>query len=71
MARLDIERQKELEPQRMEYAIKEIEKLGYEISYKGDNKIIFTYKKFLVRLFPYSGWFSGASVKDGRGIRNY
>lgn len=31
MARLDIERQKELEPKRMNYAKEQITKLGYEV----------------------------------------
>lgn len=70
MARLNIERQKELEPKRMEYAIQEIEKLGHQIEYRDDVKIKFTFKGFTVTFYPYSGWAAGKSINDGRGIEN-
>ena len=69
MARLDKERQQTLEPKRMEKAIKEIEGLGYEIENKFDNHIKFIHKGFRVTYFPYSGWASGKSINDGRGLK--
>lgn len=66
--RLDIDKQRELEPKRFEYAIVEIQKLGYEVSYHNPTWIKFEYKGSLVTLYPYSGWFTGKTVKDGRGI---
>lgn len=66
--RLDQEREKELQPKRMEYAIQEIEKLGYTITYKDQTRIKFGFMDAYVTLFPYSGWFTGKTVKDGRGI---
>lgn len=68
MAQLDIERQKELEPKRMEYAKEQIAKLGYEILFSNETFLIFKYKDFPVRFYPYSGWHSGRSIIDGRGI---
>jgi len=70
MARQDIELQKELEPQRMEYAKNRIAELGFEILYESATELRFLYKNETVRLFPYSGWHSGKSITDGRGIKN-
>lgn len=65
--RLDKEREAELQPKRIEYAVKELIKRGYScVSDK--TKIQFFYKQQLVTFYPYSGWFSGKTVKDGRGI---
>jgi hypothetical protein len=68
MARLDIERQHKILPKRMQYAIEQIEKLGYVIHFKDDTRISFMFKEKQVTLFPYSGWHTGKSIKDGRGI---
>jgi len=68
MARLDTDRQKELEPERMEYAASKISELGYEIIMKDGNQISFVFKGESVSLFPYSGWHTGKGIKDGRGL---
>lgn len=68
MARLDTERQNELEPKRIEYAVKKLNELGY-ISLEVDNtKIKFWHKGEPCLLYPYSGWHTGKTIKDGRGI---
>jgi hypothetical protein len=69
MARLDTNRQMELEPKRMEYAIAEIQKLGYIVTQQGSTQLTFQFKGHTVHFFPYSGWHSGASIKDGRGLK--
>lgn len=53
----------------MEYAIKEIEALGFKITYQ-KRKINFWYKGSAVHFYPYSGWATGKTIKDGRGIEN-
>lgn len=68
--RLDQEREKALQPERMEYAIQEIEKLGYTITQKDNTKIRFGYMDEYVTFYPYSGWHTGKSIKDGRGLQN-
>jgi hypothetical protein len=70
MARLDIERQKELEPERIEFSIKSIEDLGIPVQYADETKIGFIFKKYMVWFYPYSGWHTGKSIKDGRGLQN-
>lgn len=69
MARLNTDRQKELEPKRMEVAIESIEAFGYEIHFKDDSRISFMFKEKQVTLYPYSGWHTGKSIKDGRGLQ--
>jgi hypothetical protein len=70
MGRLDIEKQKKLEPKRLEYAVDQITKAGYNIHYKDNTKLMFEYKEHTITFYPYSGWHSGKSIKDGRGIEN-
>jgi hypothetical protein len=70
MSRLNIERQKELEPKRLEVAKKAITGLGYAITFEVDTTIHFIYKGETVKYFPYSGWHTGKSIKDGRGLQN-
>jgi hypothetical protein len=68
--RLDKEREKELQPQRLEYAKKRITELGYQITFEVDTRIDFIFKGETVKFFPYSGWHTGKSIVDGRGINN-
>lgn len=70
MSRLDIDRQKELEPKRIDYAVNEIISLGYDITHADSVKVQFHFKGKTVTLYPYSGWFSGKTVKAGRGIKD-
>jgi hypothetical protein len=66
--RLDKGREEALQPKRVQYADEKITELGYDIIYKDKTRIDFIFKDHKVSLFPYSGWHSGKSIKDGRGI---
>lgn len=68
--RLDQQREAELQPKRMEFAETSLGNLGYEITFKSNTEIRFVFRGGEVRLFPYSGWHSGPTIKDGRGIQN-
>lgn len=70
MPRLDIERKYELEPKRMIYAKQQIEALGFKITYEDKTKINFWFKGSAVHFYPYSGWATGKTIKDGRGLEN-
>jgi hypothetical protein len=70
MSRLNIERQRALEPERIDNAIKSIEDLGIPVQYEDKTKIGFIFKRYMVWFFPYSGWHTGKSIKDGRGLQN-
>lgn len=69
MARQNIERQQELEPKRMEYAKQQITAKGYSIINETDTCIKFVFKNKIISFFPYSGWHTGATITDGRGIK--
>lgn len=70
MSRLDKERQQELEPKRIEFAKKEIEKIGLKVTYQDNTKLIFDFKGNNIQFYPYSGWYTGKGVIAGRGIKN-
>lgn len=68
MSRLNLQRQKELGPKRLEYAIAKIQEIGGEHIEEGEKAIKFIFKGNVITLYPYSGWFTGKSIRDGRGI---
>jgi len=69
MGRLNTERQNELEPKRVDYAIEQLHKCGIPHMVMINDKCIeFYYKGEKVKLFPYSGWHTGKSIVGGRGI---
>jgi hypothetical protein len=70
MPRLEIQRQKQLEPERLAYAKSEIEKLGYEVKILGTTTLQFEFKGYTITFHAYSGWASGSTITDGRGIKN-
>ena len=62
---------KQKEPLRIGYALKKISELGFICEIDEGNKCIqFIYKGGLVRFFPHTGWATGKTIKDGRGINN-
>lgn len=66
--RLDQEKEAKLQPLRMAFAKKYLIGLGFEIIEETDKRLRFIFRGEKVTLYPYSGWFSGKSVHDGRGI---
>lgn len=57
------------QPKRFKYAIEQIQKLGFEVK-AFETVIVFTFNNKPVNFFPYTGWASGQTIKDGRGIHN-
>lgn len=70
MARLDKDRQARLEPRRLNKAVAEITKLGFSVVVKDGNKALFLFKEQVVTYFVYSGWATGKTITDGRGLDN-
>jgi hypothetical protein len=67
--RLNIERQKELEPKRMAYAHERLTTLtDVDILETTDKKIVFNFKGKKNTIYPFTGYFNGKSIKAGRGI---
>lgn len=59
----------ELAPERIRYAKQELEKKGLQVFENGEC-LSFSFNGHLVRFYPYTGWASGKSIKDGRGLKN-
>ena len=69
MARLDTERQVKLEPLRMQKALDSLNELNVSDIAHNAKMILFTWKGARVQYFPYTGWASGKTIKDGRGLK--
>ena len=68
--RLNQEREALLQPKRIAVGKSEIEKLGLKIVYSDDVRIDFMFKESKVTFYPYSGWHTGKTIKDGRGLKH-
>lgn len=68
--RLNAEKQAELEPKRIEEAIASLKEKGIDATVLNGNEINFLYMGSTIKYFPYSGWASGKTIKDGRGLHN-
>lgn len=68
--RQNIERQDKLEPLRIQTAIMQLSKRGYTVSHiEGAASVSFVHRGKKVTYWPYSGWASGATIQDGRGLK--
>lgn len=70
MARLDQERVDKLQPKRMSFCKRRLEELGFTVEQLGEAQLKFEFNGSPVSFWPYSGWFSGKTVKDNRGFKN-
>ena len=68
--RLNQERQARLEPLRMITALEEIRALGHCVFQKDKTELQFLFNGHTVRYYPYSGWASGKTIKNCRGLKN-
>ena len=60
----------ELLPERMAHAKKKLGMAGIQFSCPDDLTIMFRHNCETVRFYPFTGWFTGKSVQDGRGLQN-
>lgn len=70
MSRLDENRKKELQPTRLEFAKDQLIKAGYEIIFEDETRLEIMYRGSKVQFFPFTGWHTGKTIVDGRGIHN-
>lgn len=68
--RLDQDREAALQPQRMTTAKMALRNLGYDIIFEDNTTLRFVFGEHVVTFYPYSGWHTGKSIKDGRGLEN-
>lgn len=70
MARLNKERQQELEPIRVATCKQALEQMGFAVEQIGATQLRFIFRGSPVLFYPYSGWHTGKTIKDGRGFKN-
>jgi hypothetical protein len=68
--RLNQDREEKLNPKRMQYAKDQLIRRNVPIVGYDKYSIQFQYKGELCRVYPYTGWHTGKTIKDGRGIEN-
>lgn len=68
--RLNKEREAKRQPITIGYAISRLKSIGFEPYHITETSLCITYKGNKIVLYPYSGWFSGKGITDGRGIEN-
>lgn len=62
---------KEIEQaKRLAYCKKELITHGIEIIAETETCLEFMWKGERVKIYPYSGWHTGKTIRDGRGIKN-
>ena len=58
------------EPFRWQYILRELKEKGYDPQEDKENKCIhFLFHGNTITVWPYTGWFSGKGIKDGRGTK--
>lgn len=71
LKRIRKEERKQKEQKMVDHARRKIEELGYKVSMSDEDQYFtFEFKGHTVTYWPYSGWASGRSIKDGRGLKN-
>ena len=66
--RLNQEREKDLQPTRVASAIESLGQHGLDVTQVSARELRFEWRGATVCFFPYSGWHTGKSINDGRGI---
>lgn len=63
--------QKAVQKQRLEFASMRLEESGIDIlGSSSEYQLLFIHQGHKVYFFPYTGWHSGSTIQDGRGIEN-
>ena len=68
--RLNQEREAKLQPTRIQHAVNELAKIGITPLDISETEIKFSWKGSDVRFYPFSGWASGLTIRDGRGLQS-
>lgn len=69
MREYQLEQRARVEPTRFEYAVDKLMQAGHSVARNPeDDKCIIV--NGAIRLWPYTGWYSGKGIGSGRGIRN-
>lgn len=64
-----LENERKLEMRRS-HALEQLSKKGFEVAIENPAKLSFQFKGEKVVFWPLTGWASGKSITDGRGLKN-
>lgn len=59
---------KSVQKERLQFAKDQLEESGIDICYEDETKLKFKFQSNEVVFFPFTGWYTGKSIKDGRGL---
>ncbi len=63
-------KRKQKEPSRWQYILRGLKEKGYDPQEDKENRCIrFLFHGNTITVWPYTGWFSGKGIKDGRGAK--
>lgn len=65
-----IESKNKVQKTRLEYAEMMILDLGYDITSVNKSELRFEFNGSIIYFFPFTGWHSGKTIQDGRGLNN-
>lgn len=69
--RLDQETEARLQPIRMESCRNTLKSIGYKVRVEDHTLLTIVHPTgILIKLYPYSGWWSGKKIGSGRGFKN-
>ena len=59
-----------LQKDRLEFAEMMILELGFDITSINKTELRFEFNGSIIFFFPFTGWHSGKTIQDGRGLNN-
>ena len=60
---------KQIQPERMNIALFELAFINVDVVFQNESEIHFMHKGSLIKYFPYTGWATGKTINDGRGLQ--
>lgn len=64
------EQTKKIRKEKMDYSVFKLSENDIDIKFQEDTMLEIDYNGSTVKFYPYTGWFTGKSVVDGRGLNN-
>lgn len=55
---------------RLNFAYAKLLQYGFNVTIIGKKELQFEYDGSLIKFFPFTGWATGKTIKDGRGFKN-
>ena len=65
-----VESKNKIKKTRLEYAEMRILELGYDITSINKTELRFEFNGSTIYFFPFTGWHTGKTIQDGRGLNN-